>query len=30
MPLAAAWQQLHQSTGRLRLLDSAGRLLEAR
>jgi len=30
MPLAAAWQQLHQPTGRLRLVDSADRLLGAR
>ena len=30
MPLAAAWQQLHQPSGRLRLPDSADRLLGAR
>jgi hypothetical protein len=30
MPLAAAWQQLRQPTGRLRLMDSADRLLGAR
>jgi uncharacterized protein (DUF58 family) len=30
MPLAAAWQELHQPTGRLRAPDSAGRLQGAR